>query len=73
MPAKKPKKKTPAKITPSQFRLGPEALSDIDRIAAARESETGVPHSRTDVIRWLVKLGASRVGKEIPKNPPASA
>lgn len=63
MATEKKKAKDPAKITPTQMRLGADTLSDIDLISAERETETAMPHTRTDVVRYLVKREADRIRK----------
>lgn len=60
----KDEKKTTGATTPSQFRLSPETLAELDLIAADRTEETGIAHSRTDAVRYAAKREADRVRKK---------
>lgn len=53
--------KAGGKTTPSQFRLSDDVLTALDRIAA-KLSEDGVPHSRTDAVRKSVSIAAKSLG-----------
>ena len=42
--------------TPSQFRLSPETIAALDRIAAKLTEDTGIPASRTDAVRFAARV-----------------
>jgi hypothetical protein len=48
---------------PRQFRLGDDALADLDLIAEHHTAETGVTHTRTDAVRLAAKREADRIRK----------
>ncbi len=45
-----------AATIPTQFRLPPGFLRDLDRYAKRRTRETGIKWTRTDALKVLVKL-----------------
>lgn len=57
--------RTPNETVPSQFRLKPDTLDDLDLIARQRTEDTGVEHSRTDAIRWAAHEAAKKIRKKI--------
>lgn len=52
---------------PTLFRLAPDTLDDLDVVAIALTEETGVRHSRADVVRALSRRERSRRDKEAKK------
>lgn len=62
--AKKTDKPAAAGVTPpTQMRLKPDTLADLDLIAEARSQETGITHTRTDAVRFAAKREADRLRK----------
>lgn len=58
------KRKTPTKtygVAPTQFRLEPEILADLDVIARHIEATAGVPANRTAAARVAIRREADRV------------
>lgn len=43
--------RTPGSTIPSQFRLQPDTITDLDTVAARLTEDTGITHSRTDAVR----------------------
>jgi hypothetical protein len=61
--------RTSNETTPRQFRLTESTLAELDLIGSHLEAETGVAHSRADVIRWLARREANRLEKSRRKSP----
>lgn len=65
MPDDKPARKpTPGTTTPTQFRIGDDTKADLDLIAEDRTAETGIPHTRTDAVRYATRREADRIRKK---------
>lgn len=66
-PAKpKPPSYGPNETVQSQFRLGAEALADLDAIAQYLAAH-GFPNSRTDAVRYALRQSANLLPKKNPK------
>ncbi len=64
----------PGNTPPTQMRLTPDDLAQIDYIADALVAETGKGQNRTSVVRWLARREyARRVKKESGKKQAKSA
>jgi hypothetical protein len=62
-------KRWPNETVPSQFRLGPDTLADLDAVARHLESE-GLPHSRADALRYAARQaarGLEKIRKTLPE------
>lgn len=70
-----PKRDSSKWTTPRQFRLSDETLADLDAVAAHYTAVTGMPHTRTDVIRRLAREKAAglRPQPAKPSAPPPDA
>lgn len=55
--------RTPNETVPRQFRLTESTIAELDAIASHLELETGITHSRADVIRWLARREVGRLEK----------
>ncbi len=66
---KKEGNRSPNETVPTQFRLKRDALDDLDAIAAHLAETTGMPVSRADALRSLIK----QAKKKIPKKSSSSA
>jgi hypothetical protein len=64
MPGKKPKRDPSRWVKGSTFRLATEVLAEMDYIAEQLTRQTGLPHSRTDVIRVLVRREGDRLRRK---------
>lgn len=53
--------------TPTQFRLGPDTLAELQAIADHLVSITGLPQTRTDAVRYA----ARQVARQL--QPPAKS
>ena len=59
---------TPAGATaPSQFRLRPETLADLNYLAESLAESTGVPHTRTDAVRFAARFARAAIEKPTKK------
>ena len=63
--------RTPNETVPSQFRLRPETLADLDAIAAHLAELTGRPSTRVDAIRYAARQTAAGIGRK--KSPKKSS
>lgn len=59
--------RTANETIPSQFRLRPETLADLDTIAAHLAEATGRASTRTDAVRYAARQAASQLRKKNPK------
>jgi hypothetical protein len=50
------------------FRLTAAEVADLDAIAAHHTAETGVPHTRTDVVRFLIRKEVDRIRRKEGKS-----
>ena len=46
------------------FRLTEAEVADLDAIVAHHTRETGVPHTRTDVVRLLIRKEVDRIRRK---------
>lgn len=53
------RKPTPGTVTPTQFRLAPEVLADLDLVV----QDSGLT-TRTEAVRMLIKREADRVRRK---------
>lgn len=49
--------------TPYTFRFDAKTLADIDKLAAAKSAETGLPVNRADILRLLIREAAAKLGR----------
>ncbi len=56
----------PNETVPTQFRLTDDTLRDLDAVARWLEAQ-GLPHSRTDAVRYAARDAAQRVRKKVEK------
>ncbi len=61
---KKTGNRTPGETVPTQYRLEPETLADLDIVAAELPSLTGMAATRTNAIRHLARQGAKKILKK---------
>lgn len=61
-----PKQKlTPGVTVPTQFRLKPDTLADLDAIREHLAATSGVPHSRSDAVRFAAREVRKKVLKKM--------
>ncbi len=63
MAKKKPARDASKWVKQTTFRLGEETLDDLELIKDRWTEITGVPYTRTDVIRGLAKQEVDRLDK----------
>lgn len=49
--------------TPTQFRLKPDTLADLDAIASWLSAANGIAHTRTDAVRYAARQLAKKIEK----------
>lgn len=62
-----PAKKSDGPVKPTQMRLEPHILADLDEIAQHHSARTGITISRTDAVRICIATEVRRVRDEDPK------
>lgn len=56
--------RTPGETVPTQYRLRPETLADLDAIAAHLTDLTGRANTRTDAVRFAARETAKKISKK---------
>lgn len=61
---------TSGNTKPTQFRLPPQTLADLDAIATHLSAETGIEHNRTDAVKASARKLADLLKKKSGKKKP---